>query len=54
MGQKIGLSLTDTKNRSGRNEIIETLAGYILYDHKTNDSISQELQIACILDKIDK
>jgi hypothetical protein len=30
------------------------LAGYTLYDHKTNDSICRELQTECILDKIDE
>ena len=30
------------------------LAGYALYDHKTNDYIRRELQITGILDKIDK
>jgi len=29
------------------------LAGYTLYDHKTNDSVGRELQTECILDKID-
>jgi hypothetical protein len=30
------------------------LAGYALYDHKTNDSTRRELQKDCILDKIDE
>ena len=29
------------------------IAGYTLYDHKTNDSVRRELQTECILDKID-
>jgi hypothetical protein len=28
------------------------LAGYTLYDHKTNDSVRRELQTECILDKM--
>jgi hypothetical protein len=47
-------NLTETKKWNGINEIIETLAGYTLYDHKTNDSIRRELQITCILDKTDE
>jgi len=30
------------------------MAGYTLYDHKTNDYIRRELQITCILEKIDE
>jgi hypothetical protein len=32
-------------------KLLRPLAGYTLYDHKTNDSIRRELQITCILDK---
>ena len=35
-------------------KLLRPLAGYILYDHKTNDYICCELQIAGILDKIDE
>jgi hypothetical protein len=35
-------------------KLLRPLAGYTLYYQKTNDSIRRELQIACILDKIDK
>jgi hypothetical protein len=35
-------------------KLLRPLAGYTLYDHKTNDSISRELQTECILDKIDE
>jgi hypothetical protein len=35
-------------------KLLRPLAGYTLYDHKTNDSIRRELQITCILDKIDE
>jgi hypothetical protein len=32
-------------------KLLRLLAGYTLYDHKTNDSIRLELQTECILDK---
>ena len=35
-------------------KLLRPLAGYTLYDHKTNDSIHRELQTECILDKIDE
>jgi hypothetical protein len=35
-------------------KLLRPLAGYALYDHKTNDSLRRELQTACILDKIDE
>jgi hypothetical protein len=35
-------------------KLLRPLAGYALYDHKTNDSIHHELQIDCILNKIDE
>jgi hypothetical protein len=35
-------------------ELLRPLAGYTLYDHKTNDSVRRELQTECILDKIDE
>jgi hypothetical protein len=35
-------------------KLLRTLAGYTLYDHKTNDSVRCELQTECILDKIDE
>jgi len=35
-------------------KLLRPLAGYILYDHKTNDYIRSELQITDILDKIDE
>jgi hypothetical protein len=34
-------------------KLLRPLAGYAPQDHKTNDSIRGELQIECILDKID-
>jgi hypothetical protein len=35
-------------------KLLRPLAGYILYDHKTNNSLRHELQTECILDKIDE
>jgi len=35
-------------------KLLRPLADYTLNDHKTNDSIHCELQITCILDKIDE
>jgi hypothetical protein len=35
-------------------KLLRPLAGYTLHDHKTNDSLSRELQSECILDKIDE
>jgi hypothetical protein len=32
--------------------LLRPLAGYSLYDHKTNDSVRHELQTECMLDKI--
>jgi hypothetical protein len=46
-------SLTETENRGGSNEIIET-SGRPHRDHKTNDSTRRELQTESILDKIDE
>jgi hypothetical protein len=35
-------------------KLLIPLAGYTLYDHKTNDSVRRELQTECILDRIDE
>jgi hypothetical protein len=35
-------------------KLLRPLAGYTLYDHKTNDSVRRELQTECILDKVDE
>jgi len=35
-------------------KLLRPLAGYTLYDHKTNDYIRRELRITSILDKIDE
>jgi len=50
-------TLTASQRRrieAGEMKLFRPLAGCTLYDHKTNDSISRELQITCILDKIDE
>jgi hypothetical protein len=56
MGQKIGLltALQRRRIKPAEMKLLRPLAGYTLYDHKTNDSIRRELQIECILDKIDE
>ena len=35
-------------------KLLRLLAGYTIYDHKTNDYVRRELQITSILDKIDE
>jgi hypothetical protein len=35
-------------------KLLRPLAGCILCDHKTNNSIRRELQTECILDKVDE
>jgi len=50
---------TPTASQRRRIEVAEMnllrpLAGYTLYDHKTNDYIRRELQITGILDRIDE
>ena len=35
-------------------KLLRPLAGYTLYDHKTNDYIRRELRITGLLDKIDE
>ena len=35
-------------------KLLRPLAGYTLYDHKTNDYIRRELHITGILDKMDE
>ena len=56
MGQKIGLLTASQRRRieAAEMKILRPLAGYTLYDHKTNDYIRRELQITGILDKIDE
>jgi len=50
-------TLTDSQRRrteAAEMKILRPLAGYTLYDHKTNDYIRRKLQITSILDKIDE
>jgi hypothetical protein len=49
-------TLTASQRRTEAAEIklLTPLAGYTHYDHKTNSSIRQKLQITSILDKIDE
>jgi hypothetical protein len=35
-------------------KLLRPLAGYTLYDHKTNNTIRQELRVTSVLDKIDE
>jgi hypothetical protein len=53
MDQKIGASQR-RRIEAAEMKLLRPLAGYTLYDHKTNDSIRRELQITCMLDKIDE
>jgi len=51
------LTLTALKRRrteAAEMKLLRPLAGYTLYDHKTNDYIRRELQFTGILDKIDE
>jgi hypothetical protein len=50
-------TLTALQRRSieaAEKKLLRTLAGYTLYDHKTNNSRRHELHITCILDKTDE
>ena len=56
MGQK-NWTLTALQRRrieTAEMKLLRPLAGYTLYDHKTNDYIRRELRITGILDKIDE
>jgi len=54
MGQKIGLlrALKRRRIEAAEKKLLRPMAGYTLYDHKTNDYISRELRITGILDNI--
>ena len=56
MGQKIGLLTALQRRRIEVTEmkLLRPLAGYTLYDHKTNDYICRKLWITGILEKIDE
>jgi len=47
-------ALQSRKIEEAEMKLLRPLAGYILYDHKTNDYIRRELRITGILDKIDE
>jgi len=52
MGQKI--ALRTRRIEAAEMKLLRPLAGYTLYDHKTNDCIRREIQITRILDKVDE
>jgi len=56
MGQKIGLLTASQRRRieAAEMKLLRPLAGYTLYDYKTNEYIRREIQIAGILDMIDE
>jgi len=47
-------ALQRRKIEAAEMKLLRPLAGYTLYDHKSNDYIRRELQITDILDKIDE
>jgi len=47
-------ALQRRKIEAAEMKLLRPLAGYTLYDHKTNDSLRRELQTECILDKTDE
>jgi len=47
-------SLQGRRIEAAEMKLLRPLAGYTLYDHKTNDSIRRKLQTDCILDKTDE
>jgi hypothetical protein len=47
-------ALQRRRTKAAEIKLLRLLAGYTLYDHKTNDSVRRELQTECILDKIDE
>jgi len=56
MGQKTGLltALQRRRIEEAEMKVLRPVAGYTLFDHKTNDCIRRELRITGILDKIDE
>ena len=56
MGQKTGTLTASQRRRieAAEMKLLRPLAGYTLYDHKTNNSIRKELRITSILDKTDE
>jgi len=47
-------NLQSRRTEAAEMNLLRPLAGYTLYDHKTNDYIRRELQTTGILDKIDE
>jgi len=47
-------SLQRRRTEAAEMKLLRPLAGYTLYDHKTNDYIRRELRITGILEKIDE
>ena len=45
-------ALQKRRNEAAEMKLLRPLAGYTLYDHKTNDYIRRELRITGILDKM--
>ena len=55
LGFNINWTLTALQRRrieAAEMKLLRPLAGYTLYDHKTNDYIRRELRITGLLDKI--
>jgi len=48
------IALQRRRNEAAEMKSLRSLAGYTLYDHKTNDYIRRELRITDIIDKIDE
>jgi len=48
----LSLALQRWRIEAAEMKLLRPLAGYTLYDHKTNDSIRHELRITGVLDKI--
>jgi len=46
-------ALQRRRNEAAEMKLLRPLAGYTLYDHKTNDYIRRELRITSLLDKLD-
>jgi hypothetical protein len=47
-------ALQRRRTEAAEMKLLRPLAGYTIYDHKTNDSVRRKLQTECILDKIDE
>jgi len=47
-------ALQRRKTEAAEMKLLRPLAGYTLYDHKTNDHIHRELRITGVLEKIDE